>query len=203
MKTRPRLGDLPLEAAATAAAGNWRRFDAFVWDGADRLPDPERWCVHYTHHRDSGLLDHSNAEQIWAALLPHLFGDDPDAAVERHIHWAVGHIDGVCVRVDRGGRITDAFRTLHGLLASLSEYPVLDEEHYGELQDEATFQNVAAAVDAACETPDAAGDRAERVHGWLCEHRPDALENVDDSGGWPGDGDLRAAFAALNLAAAA
>ena len=55
------LGDLELKDAAKHAAGNWKNFKCFVWYRDRELTKPEDWSVVYTHNRDSGLLDQSNA----------------------------------------------------------------------------------------------------------------------------------------------
>ena len=121
-----KLGEMELEAAAQAAAGNWRKFDSFAWH---RKPDDaETWAIIYTHHRDSGLLDQSNAAAIEAALTP--FTDTGDVVFESHFHWAVGHIDGFSVRVYRRGRITKAFKAYHALAERMANYPILDESDY-------------------------------------------------------------------------
>ena len=58
------------------------------------LDDPDNWAIIYTHNRDSGLLDQSNADAIAEAMEPFTDGDDPDVVMESHDHWAVGHVDG-------------------------------------------------------------------------------------------------------------
>lgn len=105
-----RLGELDLEAAAKAAAGNWREFVCFAWHR--RPDDADNWTIVYSHNRDSDLLDQSNAAAIDKAMEPFLGGD---VVVEHHHHWACGWIDGYSIRVFRRGRITKAFRTYHAL----------------------------------------------------------------------------------------
>ena len=117
-----RLGEMDLEAAAKAAAGNWREFDCFAWH---RKPDhAENWAIVYTHNRDSGLLDQSNAAAIEEAMEPFPNGD---VVAEHHHHWACGWIDGYSIRVYRRGRITEAFNAYHALAERLANYPILDE----------------------------------------------------------------------------
>jgi hypothetical protein len=101
------LGELTLEDAAKEAAGNWRSWTCFVWNRERDLSDPESWAIIYTHNRDSGLLDQSNA--ISKAMERFADTDDPDVVVESHSHWACGHVDGFSIRVFRDGQITDAF----------------------------------------------------------------------------------------------
>ena len=179
------------------AAGNWKRFGCFVWDRRHDLDDPDSWAIVYTHNRDSGLLDESNADAIAEAIKPFTEGDDPDVVFESHSHWAVGHVDGFSIRVYRGGEITDAFKAYHDLAERLAEYPILDESDYGEREYVATVENIADAawrLKGEFDLPDGwEGD----VYSWLSEHRQRAVENRDDQGGYPEEDDLRAAFEAL------
>ncbi|MFO0887730.1 MAG: hypothetical protein U0790_01145, partial [Isosphaeraceae bacterium] len=140
------IGVMTLEDAAREAAGNWNRFDCFVWDRLDDLDNAEEWAIVYTHNRDSRLLDLSNADAIAEAMEPFTDGDDPDVVMESHSHWAVGHVDGFSIRVYRDGEITAAFRTYHGLAERLADYPILDEEDYGRREYEATLENIADAA---------------------------------------------------------
>ncbi len=191
------LGELTIEEAATKAAGNWREFDCFVWHRRSELADPENWAIFYTHHRDSGLLDQSNASVIEKALEPFIDGDDHDVVFESHSHWAVGHIDGFSIRVFRNGKITDAFKAYHELKERLANYPVLDEEDYGNRETEATlsnFKDTAWRLKNEYDLPDGwEGD----VYDWLSENCPRAIENRDDQGGCPSEDELEAAFESL------
>ena len=123
------IGELELEEAANEAAGNWQPFQCFAWF-RDDVSDPDNWAIIYTCHRDSGLLDQSNASIIEMTLVPFTDGDDPDVVMESHNHWAVGHVDGFSIRVHRNGRITDAFRKYHELAESMAIYPILNEEDF-------------------------------------------------------------------------
>ena len=62
------IGELKLEDAVKESAGNWQHFECFSWHRASELKDPENWAIIYTHHRDSGLIDQSNAQMIAVAL---------------------------------------------------------------------------------------------------------------------------------------
>ena len=75
------LGELTLEDAAKEAAGNWQRFESFVWFRDSEIADPDNWAIIYTHNRDSGLLDQSNADAIAEAMEPFTNGDDPDVVL--------------------------------------------------------------------------------------------------------------------------
>lgn len=62
------LGTLDIEEAAQKAAGNWQRFSSFIWWRERDIADADQWGIIYTHNRDSGLLDQSNAEFIRKAM---------------------------------------------------------------------------------------------------------------------------------------
>lgn len=88
------IGEMTLEDAAKDAAGNWQRWSCFGLFREREISDPDNCAIVYWHHRDSGHLDQSNAEQIAEVMTPLTGGDDPDLDFERHDHWAVGHVDG-------------------------------------------------------------------------------------------------------------
>jgi hypothetical protein len=185
------------EDAAKQAAGNWKSWTCFVWFRESDIADPDNWSIVYTHNRDSGLLDQSNAEQIAKALEPFTSGHDPDVVMESHSHWAVGHVDGFSIRVYRDGEITDAFRVYHDLCERLDAYPILDEEDYSRRESEATLDNIGDAawrLKHEFHLPDGwEGD----AYSWLSDNRPSSVENRDDQGGYPEAADLRASFDAL------
>jgi hypothetical protein len=196
------LGTLELDEAAQKAAGNWQRFKSFVWWRDRELADADQWAVLYTHHRDSGLLDQSNAAFIAKAMAPFTEGDDADVVMESHSHWAVGHIDGFSIRVfDRQGDITEAFKTYHELAEAMDQYPILDESDYSDREYEATVENITDAA-GRLKSEFALPEGWEyEVYSWLSDHRSGEVENVDDQGGYPSESALREAFAALNYAA--
>ncbi|HQZ67280.1 MAG TPA: hypothetical protein PLY87_19455 [Planctomycetaceae bacterium] len=191
-----KLGELDLDDAAQEAAGNWQRFHCFIWY-RDDIEDADNWAVIYTHNRDSGLLDQSNAGVIRKALAPFTDGDDPNVVMESHSHWVVGHIDGFSLRVFRDGQITDAFRKYHELAEAMAEYPILDENDYSEREREATWENIPLAAGSVKDDYELPDDWEDQVYEWLSDNRSNALENVSDQGGWPDDDDFRAAFDAL------
>ena len=191
------MGGMTTEDAASEAAGNWRRFTCFVWDRARDLDAPDAWAIIYTHNRDSGLLDVSNADAIARALTPFTEAEDPDVVFESHSHWAVGHVDGFSIRVHRDAEITEAFRTYHGLAERLADYPILDESDYGNREYEATVENIADAAWRLKNEHDLPEGWECDVYSWLSDHRQGAVENRDDRGGYPEESDLRAAFEAL------
>ena len=190
------LGELELEEAAREAAGNWRDFTCFVWF-RDDIEDADDWAILYTHHRDSALLDLSNAAAIEQALESFTDGDDPDVVFESHSHWAVGHVDGFSIRVFRDGQITDAFRRWHELAEAMAAYPVLDESDYSNREYEATLENIADAARRVEDEYDLPEGWEEEVYGWFSENEYGEVENRDDQGGYPSEDALRRAFKAL------
>ncbi|MCH7685319.1 MAG: hypothetical protein IH899_01325 [Planctomycetes bacterium] len=195
-----RLGDLNLEEAAEQAAGNWQNFECFVWY-RDDIEDAENWAIIYTHNRDSGLLDLSNASVIEKALDPFTEADDddPDVVLESHNHWAVGHVDGFSIRVVRDGEITNAFRKYHELAEAMDAYPILDEHDYSNREYEATVENIADAAWRLKDDYELPDDWQCEIYGWLSDNDSGEIENADDQGGYPSEESLRAAFDALGF----
>jgi hypothetical protein len=195
------LGTLDLEEAARKAAGNWQRFNCFVWWRKNEIADADQWAIIYTSNRDSGLLDQSNAAFIAKALEPFTEGDDPDVVFESHNHWAVGHVDGFSIRVFRNGEITEAFRKYHELAEQMDQYPILDESDYSERELTATIENIEGAAWRLKHEFDLPDGWVWQVYDWLSDNRSGEVENRDDQGGCPSEDALREAFAALNYAA--
>jgi len=193
----PECDSNELIEAAQKAAGNWRKFESFGWRRVGELDNPDEWTIAYTHHRDSGLLDQSNAAAIENALSPFLEEDDPDVIEEHHGHRACGWIDGFAIRVFRDGGVTQAFRTYMQILDRLDDYPVLDEEDYSRREYEATLENFDCAVSGVRHEYDLPEGWKEEVFSWFWQHDQRAVENRDDSGGYPTEQQLESAFVAL------
>ena len=191
------IGELKLEDAAREAAGNWQHFECFSWHRAGELNDPDNWAIIYTNHRDSGLIDQSNAEAIAEAMTP--FIKKGDVVVEHHNHWAVGWVDGYSIRVFRRGHITKAFRTYHQIAQRLTDYPILDEEDYSNREYEATIENLTDAAWKLKNEYELPEGWEESVYNWFSEHACSAIESSDDQGGYPNEDQLRAAFEALKF----
>lgn len=196
-----KLGEMTLEEAAKAAVGNWKQFECFVWHRERDLNDAADFTIVYTHHRDSGLLDESNAASIARAMEPFIEGEDPDAVAESHFHWAVGHVDGYSIRVLRRGRITEAFRKYHEVAERMADYPLLNESDYSAREYDATISNLGDAAWKLKHEYELSEGWQGEVYDWLSEHDPAAVENMDDHGGWPSESQLRSAFSALGYPA--
>lgn len=122
-----------LENAAKEAAGNWQRFNCFVWFRDREIEDPQQWAIIYTHNRESRLLDQSNAAFIAKAMEPFTEADEPDVVFESHNHWAVGHVDGFSIRVFRNGEIT--LENIKDAAWRLKDEFILPEAWVGQVYD--------------------------------------------------------------------
>jgi hypothetical protein len=191
------IGEMTLEEAASQAAGNWKRYSCFCWDRLREIDDPDDWSIIYTHHRESGLLDQSNTAVIADALRSLNETENPDVVFESHSHWAVGHVDGFSIRVNRDGEITEAFRAYHGLMERLEAYPVLDESDYSRREYDAALENIEDAAWRFKSTYDLHDGWEAEVYEWLSAHRPGAVESKDDRGAYPSEHDLLDAFNGL------
>lgn len=192
-----RLGEMELAAAAKAVAGNWLSFSCFSWYRKPVLSDARNWALIYTSHRDSGLVDQSNAAVIEETLKPFSEDDDPDVVFEWHNHFAVGYCDGFSVRVYRRGRITKAFRQYHDVARRMALYPVLDDTDLGNREYEATLANIKNAAHDIADEYELPEHWESAVYRWLDSNIPEAVESTDDQGGWPETNELWAAFDAL------
>ena len=191
------IGEMTLEEAASQAAGNWKRYSCFCWDRLPEIDDADDWAIIYTHHRDSGLLDQSNAAAMADALRSFSESENPDVVFESHAHWAVGHVDGFSMRVYRDDAITDAFHVYHGLMERLEAYPVLDDSDYGRREYQAALENIEDVARRLESTYDLHDGWDAEVYEWLSVCRPGAVANKDDRGADPSERELLDAFNGL------
>jgi hypothetical protein len=192
-----KIGEMTLEEAASQAAGNWKRCSCFCWDRLREIDDPADWAIVYTHHRDSGLLDQSNAAAMADALSSFSESENPDVVSESHSHWAVGHVDGFSIRVYRDDAITDAFHVYHGLMEQLDGYAVLDQADYSSREYEAALENIADAAWRFKSNYNLHDGWEAEVYEWLSVCRPGAVENKDNRGAYPSEHDVLGAFNGL------
>lgn len=164
--------DPDVTIAARELAGNWRRFQCFVWQGRPEHR-PEDCAILYLENRDSDCLEQSNAAAVYAALAPCLgdLNDGEMAETCSHSHWAVGHVDGVVIRcVDEHGAPTWAFQKLHELACELDNYPVLDEDDLSERE--------IAAADLTWKNCYTDRERAKYLRAHPPDHRFDSLADL-------------------------
>ena len=193
-----RLGELDLDEAAKLAAGNWKQFDSFVWYRND-IEDADNWCIVYSQHRDSSLIDESNASVIEREMMKFTDGDDANVVSERHDHWLVGWIDGLSIRVFKNSQITPAFRRYVELQNALEDYSILDEDDYSTREYDATIENIADAAWRVKDEYELSDDWQCDVYDWLSDNCCSEIENSDDQGGYPSESALQDAFDALEF----
>ncbi|MBA2114078.1 hypothetical protein [Bremerella alba] len=198
--TTATLTDSEVLDLANELAGNWKRMDSFAWFRESEIDDSDHWAIIYTHHRESGLLDGSNAGVIGKAMMPFTErdDDDPDVVMETHSHFAVGWIAGFSIRcLDPAGKVTEAFKRYAELNEAMDQYPILDEEDYSNREYEATVENIvdaARSLDDEFELPD---DWQYEVYSWLSDNDSGELESTSDQGGYPSEEAMRRAMNAL------
>lgn len=123
----------------------WRRFDNWAgkpWYG---------WFTGLDQNRDSDTLTRSNYEVFLKALreLPEVTVDDTDNAAEsyrteredwtltdtvyvvREHHWACGWVEWIAIHPSNEA----AMKLADEMLCNLEDYPVLDDDHWCELEE--------------------------------------------------------------------
>jgi hypothetical protein len=128
------LTEEQLQKKANEAAGNWQKFDCFIWDHDAQPEDSENWCIVNLRTRDSEAVDRANARAITAAMDP--FIKDGTAKLETFKHWAVGWMDAIAVKVFDNEKVTPAFTMMCELEEKMSDYPVLDDDLLAEEEAE-------------------------------------------------------------------
>lgn len=191
-----------LEEFAEEFAGNWMKFESFVWHDEPE-ENSEDWGIYYTHNRDSGILDTSNYEVIRETLKKYTEweGDDkePTAIEEHHGHWAVGWIDGFSILVyDKDRNITPACEELYNILKKMEDYPLLDEDDYYTREYEATIENIIDCGSRYIKV-DAPDDWPYQVFSYFWDNDQSEVENRDDQGGYPSDEGMKNALKELNM----
>jgi hypothetical protein len=177
---------MTIEEAADEAAGNWTKFEAFWWKSEKQPEDSENWMLYSIRHRDSDLLTQSNAIEIEKQMEP--FIKSEDAFIGNFGHFLVGWIDHLAVRVkNSSGKVTDAFKKLYELMVKMEDYPVLNEEHWSEMEDEDTHKNVLASVKSV-----APNMKNKYINRWAYTvqdmmRRDNLLDPVDGFGGYAED----------------
>ena len=194
---------LNLSSLATytaAMVANWRMFGSFYWNWSKQgIDDPDLWSIIYTHNRDSTLIDESNASAIDKAMAS--FVIDGSAYTEDHNHWAVGWIKGYSVRVyGNDGQPTPAIAAMYAIACQLEQYPILDETDYSERESEATYENISNEIAYYCRKHDLNLDESllyDAIVNWYDHNEPNAIESVDDQGGYLSSVQIHKAMIAL------
>jgi len=112
---------------------------------------PDYYSAGVGQTRDSDTLERSN----FACMLKALGGESETVKVVHESHWAVGWIEWIAIHESD----SKALAIADDLAAKLEDYPVLDENHWSELELEE-----AGRVWKECYTPQ------ERIQ-YIREHR--------------------------------
>jgi hypothetical protein len=183
--------------------GNWLRRESFAWSIRHRPDDAEAYGLFVLRHRDSGLVEQSNAALIRRALEPFDDGEDTgDAIILSCNHFAYSWTEEVAVRVYRRRTTctTSAFDTLAGLVARMAADPILDEFDHSRREHEAALAGIRCALIGSGVDRDALPDGWElQVYTWLSANDERQLENWDDRGATPDPEAVIAALTALRL----
>jgi hypothetical protein len=90
----------------------------------------ETWPDHYSsgvgQSRDSDSLERSN----FACMLSAIGGESETVIVVRESHWAVGWVEWIAIHQDDAR----ALEIADGIKGKLADYPVIDENHWSELE---------------------------------------------------------------------
>lgn len=121
-----------IEELAKKLAGNFLKFECFAM--SNKPKNPEKWCIVYTHNRDSGIMERSNARVIHRLLETYL---NDDCQVFEANHWACGWVSGYLMLIwDADGNITPWFKEYAEAVIAMEDYPILDEMDHSELENE-------------------------------------------------------------------
>ena len=166
-----------LEQYAQECAGNWKHFDSFGWHGKPDWAD--RAYMWNIEHRDSHLVDVSNAQAIREELEP--FTELEQVEFHSARHWAYGWVDSVVVMVyDEDGNITDAFKKVVEIKERLENYPLLNEEDYCNREYEEQCESISDGLPddllEGLDTDDVVG----KVFSWLFDCNQEALYYEDN-----------------------
>jgi len=105
------------------------------------------WPNHYGagvgHSRDSDALEESN----FVCMLRELGGESDVITLVRESHWLVGWVEWIAIEADGSDESDKALRIADEIKDKLKDYPVLDEEHLSNLEQEHADQTWANCFD--------------------------------------------------------
>jgi len=165
------------------------------------LPIGDTWTLGpVIETRDSGLLDQSNA-----AILQKMLESREEFNGQWEIvhcgHWAVGWVDHlsfkVITEVLHSSVPTKIAQFIFEKLEYLKNvYPILDEQDYSRREHDALYENMQNEVPYQSKRLgfDLPEDWYDTLSDWYDNNLPNALENIDDRGGYPVEEDLLQAF---------
>jgi hypothetical protein len=121
------------------------------------------WSDYYMaigRHRDSNILDNSNFDSFLALLGGENGGN---VVVANSSHWAVGWVECILVHKQAPKR---TLAVLTQTLESLDDYPIVDEDHYSNAENEEADETLKANAGDFLAT-------IEKVAGYSCETQDD------------------------------
>lgn len=110
------------------------------------------WPIVMTQHRDSELVERSNF--IVAERMLRASGEQTDAtgeldgvAIERSSHWAVGWIERLLIAPGNA----ELARIAAEITEALEQYPILDDDHYSDMESDEHEQGICEQWCSECE----------------------------------------------------
>lgn len=140
-------------------------------------------------NRDSRLREKANASSI-KSILKADSSLEEDWEITGCRHWAVGWVDHLTFRVvDADGEISRIARVIKGIFDALSEYPVLDDELYSEMEYDATIVNIGDHYPGSSSLKeDVPEDWPTKMYRWWMDNDEwSAIDDHDDGGGYPSE----------------
>jgi hypothetical protein len=138
------------------------------WGSLCDLVEDNRARTGIGRHRDSGVLDISNYETVYADLLDR-FGNE-NVFTDSASHWAVGWSDEILVTAwnDPDGEETlenvhPAFLAAMEWHGKLEDYPVADEEDYSRRE----YEDALETLEYGYSVP---ADKVSEVFSWLFDN---------------------------------
>lgn len=161
---------------------------------------------------NNSLLDDSNFEVLTNRLESEFGNDENDQFIVAGFGGWMGHIDQLMIRLlDDNEEITPIALYVYDVLCQLDDYPILDEEHFSNLESESDYQgNIESIQDAMrgyelLDSPLTNEQLAEVIRSWIAANDSESLDHVSEGysggGGWfeTNDPCILAALYALNL----
>jgi hypothetical protein len=104
--------------------------------GGEMIPD--NFLILLGRNRDSDILTESN----WVTALEQLGGESETVRIDRIGHWACGWVEYLSVDKD-----SEQFKIAEEIEGALDGYPVLDDEHHSQLEEEAAAEQWKSCYD--------------------------------------------------------
>lgn len=188
-----------VEISAEEVKNALRRPSDFGWFGDDKFFDT--WILgDVIRHRDSNLLEESNADALLKMLNTEHSELKDDWEIIRCNHWAVGWAEHLGFRAVEDDRETPTtiFKILKAWVYSLLKYPFADDNDLSEREYKATLNNIEMEGRSYVKDGAAEGWESE-VYSWLSDSSEyyGEVEDSDFNGAYPSEKSIKAALKAL------